>query len=236
MSTTPRLQKKPGRAPADFTTMDPDLLTDPQIGAVWKMAGLAVLYTAIMALWLPGMFSESLRDRQVLLLLLSLFFASRNVVAVFVAWSGWRNVFGTACRQECLFMSFIQATAPASEGMICVDVKRSPRIAYRGGVRGFSYSYRMRIPGLHSRSFEIIQVNHVRSGAVECNFPFNTDGDTKGLAGLVNANAKNRPANEWGRSEPVEASLRTDDIENPQVAIVETRGMRLWCSARRLAK
>jgi len=236
MSTMPRTPSVPKRAPADFTTMHPDLRKDPRIGAVWKMAAVAVLYTAIMALGLPGMFSEALRDREISLLLLSLFFASTNVVVVLFAWSEWRNVVGTASREERLYMSFIQATAPARKEMICVDLKRNPKVGYRGSVRGYAYSYRMRIPGPHAKYFEIIQANYLRSGAVEGNLPFNTDGDTIELTCLVNADAQKPPGKEWGRSEPFEASLRTDDLENPQAAIVETRGMRIWCTARRLAK
>jgi hypothetical protein len=216
--------------------MHPDLLKDPRIGAVWKMAAVAVLYTAIMALGLPGMVSEALRKREMSVFLLSLFFASTNVVVFFFAWSEWRNVFGAASREDRLYMSFIQATAPARKAMICIDLKRNPKVGYRGSVRGYACSYRMRIPGPHATYFEIIQVNDVRSGAVEGNLPFSTDGDTKALAGLVNADAQKPPVNEWGRSEPFEASLRTDDLENPQAAIVETRGMRIWCSARRPAK
>lgn len=232
MPTMPRPQNKPRRAPADFTTVHPDLLKDPRIGTVRKMAAVAALYTAIMALGLPGMFSESLRDREISLLLLSLFFASTNVVVVFIVWSEWRNVVGTASREERLYMSFIQATAPAHKGMICVDLKRNPKVGYRGSVRGYTYSYRMRIPSPHARYFEIIQANYVRPDAAEGNLPFSTDGDTIELTCLVNADAQKSPVNEWGRSEPFEASLRTDDLENPQAAIVETRGMRIWCTAR----
>jgi hypothetical protein len=218
-------------SPADFTALHPDLLKDPRIGRVRKMAALAVLYTAIWAIGLPGMFSEALRDRELLLLFVSLFFAATNALVVFAVWSDWRKVFGPASREQRLYMSFIMATAPAREAMICVDLKRAPKVGYRGSLRGYAYSYRIRIPGKPTRCLEIMQANYMGSGAVEGTPPFNSDDDTIELTCLVNADAQQPSVNKWGRSEAIAASLRSDDIENPQVAIVETRGIRIWCIA-----